>query len=62
MGKKITGFSLDEGVEQEIKELADSESRSVSSYVNIILLDHLKKKGITIKPKVPAKKLNRRKT
>ncbi len=60
MPKKITGFSLDEGVAEAVRELADKEDRTLSNYINILLQKHLKAKGS--KPLVEKKKLNRRKT
>ena len=59
MGKKITGFSLDEGIAEKVRVLAKEQKRTLSNYVNIVLIEHLKKKGVSTAP--PKKKLNRRK-
>jgi len=58
--KKITGFSLDEGVAEAVRILAVKEDRTLSNYVNILLIKHLKNKGS--KPLTIKKKLNRRKS
>lgn len=42
--KKTISISLDWPVLEEIKRLAVNEDRSVSSYINIVLKEHLEKR------------------
>jgi hypothetical protein len=58
MSKKITGFSLDENVVEAMKELAKKDDRTMSNYVNRVLLDHIVKEGF--KQKGKNSKLKRR--
>ena len=41
---KLT-ISLDPDIEQGIRDLADEDDRSFSSYINKVLRDHLREKG-----------------
>ena len=42
--KKSSSITLDDPVLEEIKLLAEQRDRSVSSYINLVLRDHLEKK------------------
>lgn len=42
--KKTVCISLDYPVLEKVKELAEYEDRSVSSYINLVLREHLEKK------------------
>lgn len=39
--KKTVSITLDEPVLEKIKQLADHDDRSLSSYINLILREHL---------------------
>lgn len=41
--KKTISISLDYPVLDKVKELAEYEDRSVSSYINLVLREHLEK-------------------
>lgn len=41
--KKIISISLDYPILDKVKELAEYDDRSVSSYINLVLREHLKK-------------------
>ena len=43
--KKTVSISLDYPVLEKVKELAEQEDRSLSSYINLVLREHLEKKG-----------------
>ena len=42
--KKTVSITLDYPVLEKVKELAEYEDRSVSSYINLVLREHLEKK------------------
>ncbi len=42
--KKTVSISLDEPVLEKVKELAEHQDRSLSSYINLVLREHLEKK------------------
>ncbi len=42
--KKKISITIDEDTLEKIKVLAESNDRSLSQYINLILKDHLKKK------------------
>lgn len=42
--KKSISIVLDEPILEKIRELAEADDRSVSSYINIILREYLEKK------------------
>lgn len=41
--KVTVGFSLDKDVSEKVKDFAEMEGRSVSSYVNFVLRKHIEK-------------------
>lgn len=41
--KKTISISLDHPILEKIKQLAEYEDRSVSSYINLVLREHLEK-------------------
>lgn len=41
--KKTVSITLDEPILEQIKQLADHDDRSLSSYINLILREHLEK-------------------
>ena len=42
--KKSISITLDDPVLEKIKVLADQEDRSLSSYINLVLREHLERK------------------
>ena len=42
--KKSISITLDDPVLEKIKVLADREDRSLSSYINLVLREHLERK------------------
>ena len=42
--KQRYSLSLDENIMEELKELAESDDRSLSQYVNMVLKEYLQKK------------------
>ena len=42
--KKSVSITLDEPVLEQIKQLAEYEDRSLSSYINLVLRDHLEQR------------------
>lgn len=42
--KERVSLTLDNTIVQELKELAEYEDRSLSSYINLVLREHLEKK------------------
>ncbi len=42
--KKSISITLDDPVLEQIKHLADLEDRSISSYINLVLRQHLEQK------------------
>lgn len=42
--KKTVSITLDHPVLEKVKELAEYEDRSLSSYINLVLREHLEKK------------------
>lgn len=43
--KKTISISLDDPILEKIKELAEYQDRSISSYINLVLRDHLEQLG-----------------
>ena len=41
--KKTISISLDYPILEKVKQLAEYQDRSVSSYINLVLRDHLEK-------------------
>jgi predicted DNA-binding protein len=51
MPKVVLSFKVRQELKETLQNLADDDSRSLSNYIRIILKEHIKEKGLTIKPK-----------
>lgn len=50
MKKAVLSFKVELDFKKALEQLAEKENRSLSNYVQTILLNHLKEQGIKLKP------------
>lgn len=47
--KEKVSITLDADILKKVKQLAENDDRSLSQYINLVLREHLRKKGETEK-------------